>query len=77
MKTNISKWGNSLGVRIPQAIAEEVGLSDGTAVELTVADHQIIIQPKRYSLEALLDRVTAKNRHGEADTGRAVGAEIW
>lgn len=32
---------------------------------------------KRYALTELVGKITAKNRHKEIDTGRAVGAEIW
>lgn len=77
METKISQWGNSLGLRIPQTVAEEIGLADGTAVELKVEDHQLVIRPKRYSLASLLAQVTAENRHGEIDTGKSVGAEAW
>src|SRR5688572_22608353 len=34
MKTKIAKWGNSLALRVPQPLAEEVGLKEGAEVEL-------------------------------------------
>ena len=40
------KWGNSLGVRLPSAVAREMHLEDGTAAELSVEDGQIHIRPQ-------------------------------
>ena len=79
MRTQISKWGNSLGVRIPKAYAEEVGLSDGAAVEVKVSDRNLILTPaqRAYDLEELIAGITPKNRHGEADWGEPAGKETW
>ncbi len=44
MRSRISKWGNSLGVRIPRSFAEEAGLRDGTLVEVTVEDGRVVIE---------------------------------
>ena len=35
LKTQVSKWGSSLAVRIPKAIAEEWGVEEGSAIEMT------------------------------------------
>jgi antitoxin MazE len=32
--TQVSKWGNSLAVRIPKGVAEEMGLHDGDDVTM-------------------------------------------
>ncbi len=32
MQTTIRKWGNSLGLRIPKAFAEEAGVSAGSEI---------------------------------------------
>ncbi len=34
-------------------------------------------QETQYELEALLEQVTADNRHGETGTGDVVGNEVW
>lgn len=33
----VSKWGNSLAVRLPAAIVEALGLKDGDQIEIRVA----------------------------------------
>jgi antitoxin MazE len=79
MRTQVSKWGNSLGVRIPKAYAEEMGLSEGATVEVKLSGRKLVLTPSRpeYVLEDLVAGITPKNRHGETDWGAAVGKEIW
>ena len=78
MPQTIVKWGNSLGLRIPQSIAEQIKLSEGSQVVLEVVDGNLVIKPKRtkYSLDALLEDITQENLHGETDAGRSVGNEV-
>ena len=40
------KWGNSLGIRLPSAVAREMHLEDGTVAELTIENGQIHIRPQ-------------------------------
>lgn len=79
--TAIKKWGNSLAVRIPAHLAQQLNLSENTPVDYAVVDGSLVIRPVAeqgpYSLKHLLDRVTAENIHGETETGTAVGQEIW
>jgi antitoxin MazE len=77
--TKVQKWGNSLALRIPKAIASEFRLEQGNAVELRVAGGKLIIEPHRppqYRLEDLLKKVSRRNLHDEIRTGRPVGKEI-
>ncbi|MEQ8201762.1 MAG: AbrB/MazE/SpoVT family DNA-binding domain-containing protein [Syntrophomonadaceae bacterium] len=73
----VAKWGNSLGVRIPQWVAEQAQISDGSIVEISCRDEAIIIKKKRLSLEEMLSNITAENLHEEMDTGSPVGREVW
>ena len=79
-ETAVSKWGNSLAVRIPLAIAREAGLSEGDSVALTLdPEGAIVLRPsrRRYDLAELVSRITPKNRHHETDWGRKRGRESW
>ncbi len=74
------KWGNSLGIRIPIAIAKQINLAEGTNVTLTVVDGNLVIQPiqrKKYTLDELLEGMTPENCHREVEMGEPVGNEIW
>jgi len=80
METVIRKWGNSLALRIPKPLADEVGLEEDSAVDLFLKEGKLVIAPvmaPRYALNALLAEVTVENLHDEVDTGVAVGGEVW
>jgi len=80
VNTKVQRWGNSLAVRIPKSFAEEVGLMDGSAVEMRLVDGGLLVEPawaRPPSLEELLDGVTESNLHAEVDTGPAQGSEAW
>jgi antitoxin MazE len=80
MEARVQKWGNSLGIRIPKAIAEELGLNHNTSVQLSLVDGKLVISPllkPTFQLHELLSKVTKKNMHGEIDTGSSTGGEVW
>jgi antitoxin MazE len=78
VRVAVRKWGNSLGIRIPQAFAKEVQIDEGTEVDLTIEGASIVLTPKpTLSLSALLNAVTDDNRHAEIGTGKPAGRESW
>ena len=80
MKTRVQKWGNSLALRIPKSFATEAGLHADAAVELSLVEGVLIVQPiarQPLTLDQLLHDVTDENLPGEWDTGPAVGKEVW
>jgi antitoxin MazE len=79
-ESTISKWGNSLAIRIPLTIAKQASLAEGDCVKLALdQDGSIVLRPARrkYELSELVARITPKNRHRETDWGRARGEESW
>ena len=80
METRIKKWGNSLAIRIPQSLANQMDLRPDMPVNLTINGTDLNISPIRETpetLEQLLERVTDSNRHEEVDFGPPVGEEVW
>jgi len=80
METRVQKWGNSLAVRIPKPLADQVGLKENSPVQISLRDSQLVVAPvakPTFSLATLLLQVTEANLHGEVDTGTAVGGEVW
>ena len=77
--TQIARWGNSLGVRLPKAVAAEAQLAEGDTVEVSVKGGAIVVRPARptYSLDQLVAKITPRNRHREADWGAPAGHEQW
>ncbi|HEY3888049.1 MAG TPA: AbrB/MazE/SpoVT family DNA-binding domain-containing protein [Caulobacteraceae bacterium] len=78
MRVQISKWGNSLGVRIPKDVARRVGLAAGAQVEVEAEGGRIVIAPSapRYRLEDLLKGMTPEAMRDAFDWGPDVGREV-
>ena len=80
METRVQKWGNSLALRIPKTLADEVGLRNNSPVQLSLQDKKLVIElatRSAFDLAEMLAHVTEQNLHDEVDTGRAVGVEAW
>jgi len=78
MQVQISRWGNSLGVRIPKDVARRAGLSEGARVEIEAEDNRIVIVPStpRYRLEDLLEGMTPEAMREAFDWGPDLGREV-
>ena len=78
MQTTVSKWGNSLALRLPRHIAEGVNLTEGQAVEFEIADESLIVRPtrKRFKLADLLAGYK-RDTASETDWGAPQGDEAW
>ena len=80
MQTQLKKWGNSLALRIPKTLAQEIDLAFNSPVEISIVEGALVIRPlpeNGLSLEALLADITDENLHQEVETGTAVGNEVW
>ena len=77
--TQIARWGNSLGLRLPKAVASEARIGEGDTVEVSVKDGTIIVRPAQstYSLHELVSGITPRNRHDETGWGKPTGYEQW
>ena len=61
VQLRVSKWGNSLGVRVPREIAARAGINEGARVEMEgFADGRIVITPsrRRFTIEELVEGMT-------------------
>ncbi len=79
MRASIAKWGNSLALRLPKKIAEEVRLVEGATVDLRIENDVLVVVPtrKRYRLADLLAETKPEARHGETGWGAPRGKEAW
>ena len=80
METRVQKWGNSLALRIPKPLANQIGLTHNSPVDLSLRGTKLVIVPVRppgLALDDLLAQVTDHNHHGEVDTDGTVGGEAW
>ena len=82
MTLKVQKWGNSLAVRIPSALAKDARLREGTSIEMSGDETKIVLQrrqhKKEYSLKELVDRITPENLQPYISDGGPVGKErFW
>jgi len=78
MTATIQKWGNSLALRIPLAVAKQIRVQEGDSVVLKVSSAGLTVKaaPKRLNLDDLLAQVTTENMHPATDWGADVGREL-
>ena len=79
MRAKAQKWGNSLAVRIPKAMADEAGIREQEEIDVEIKNKIISIRrsQKEFSLNQLVKAITPVNLHGEIDFGARVGNEAW
>jgi antitoxin MazE len=83
MQSHVTKWGNSLALRLPRPIATDARLHEGTQVDLRLEGGFLIVRPARpkYKLSELLKGhpkpKRQKTRSAEIDWGKAEGEEKW
>jgi antitoxin MazE len=56
MRAQVSRWGNSLAIRLPKAAAASLNVQEGHAVDLTIEGDKVVIRScrPRYSIEELV-----------------------
>jgi antitoxin MazE len=77
---DIKTWGNSLGVRLPAAVARAARLHADQQVRLTVEDGRVVITPHGDKPETLAERLARFDPEvhvGEAMAVAPLGREAW
>lgn len=80
MTTIVQKWGNSLALRIPSALAKDIHLHQGSMVDVAVVEGEMVVKPRgqnKVSLSHMLKSITKNNRHSEQNSEGAAGREVW
>ena len=81
MRATVSKWGNSLALRLPRQIADELRLAEGASVTLEVSEGALRVTPKRKRFrlsELLAGEPERESQDGhEFDWGPPTGNEEW
>jgi len=80
MSVTLRRWGNSVGLRLPKPLLEQVGLKEGSEVDVKVEGSRLVIErhrPRRLTLQDVLKGFTPDDQPGEVDWGPPVGREVW
>ncbi len=64
MKAQVSKWGNSLAIRLPKAAVESLRVHEGQAVDLAIEGESLVIRSARprFVLEDLLADIAPEDQ---------------
>jgi len=71
----VTKWGNSLALRIPQPIAAQLGIKENSNVSLEIDGDRLIIK-RGQTLDEMLELITDENKHQLVDLSAPVGKEL-
>lgn len=80
MTTKLTKWGNSLGIRLPKFITDHLDLVEGSEIELLEKNGFIIIspKPKDMTLDALVADMERVDVLDQFESNKPVGKEkFW
>lgn len=88
LKTNVRRWGNSQGIRLPKELMSQMNLKENDAIGICVKDGKMMIEKlnnqKYPSLKERLEDFYKKpideifvESAQEFDAGSPVGDEIW
>ena len=80
MRTNLTRIGDSRGIRIPKPLLEKAAL--GGTVELLVEKGRLVIRPDRSPRQGWEEAFVAKSEHGDDDvllgkTANAFDRDEW
>ena len=80
MEARLQKWGNSIGIRIPNSILKDLNLKVNDILVFKQEDDKIIMSIKKDKKISLKDRF--ENYEGDCvsesfDWGEPMGKEIW
>jgi antitoxin MazE len=53
----VSKWGNSLAIRLPASVVEALKIHEGDDIEVVIADERVFKVKKKPGKEAILKRL--------------------
>jgi antitoxin MazE len=77
--TNIVRWGNSQGIRLPKSLLDSINLSDNDTVDVVAENDRIIIKKavnrKHRTIKERLAGFEGEYVGEEWDTGVPVGKE--
>jgi antitoxin MazE len=77
MRAVVSKWGNSLAVRVPREAATSAGLEEGAVIDLTVEDEAIVLRRRKWDIKDLVARIDPRKQPPLIAEDQPRGTEEW
>ena len=80
MEARLQKWGNSLGIRLPNSIIKSLELKTNDILELEQVENKVIISKsnkEKISLKKRFEEYNGKNLAKDFTWDEPHGGEIW
>jgi antitoxin MazE len=79
MAVTLQRWGNSLGIRLPRPLLDQLGLGEGAQLDVRLDGDKLVLAraSRRPRMSELLEGMTPEDRPEEVDWGPPVGKEDW
>lgn len=80
MVSQVQKWGNSQGLRLPKHVLETADILVGDDVEIIPQEGRIIIKKvakRRFDLAEMVSRMPRNYKAREESFAKPVGKEEW
>jgi antitoxin MazE len=78
MRATISRWGNSLALRIPKSAIDAAGLHEGDVVDVQEDGGVLrIARTRRIDIDEMIESLDPATIHAEVNWGPPVGREVW
>lgn len=79
MNTNIQKWGNSQGIRIPKFLLEAMQWAENEELIVMAEEDKLVISKaeRRKNIKDLFADFDGVYKPVEMDWGEPMGKEIW
>lgn len=76
----VRKWDNSLAVRLPKSITDDLSLTDASQIVIISNGKTAVIAPlsdNQLLVDELVARINPINSRALEDWGKSVGRELW
>ncbi len=81
MTTNIQKWGNSQGIRLPKHLLDSIKWNENEEIEITAQNGKLVIEKvvhkERKNIKELFANFDGEYTPQNVDWGEPVGDEVW
>ena len=80
MEARLQKWGNSLGIRIPNSIIKTLNLKPNDLLEINQVEDKVVIsisKNNKISLQERFNNYNGKNLAKDFEWDNTQGDEIW
>ena len=61
MEATLNKWGNSMGIRIPNSLIQQLDLKENMLLKINAIKNKLVIEKKEKSIESLCEKITDEN----------------